>query len=62
MTLKQLSQEFIAHELTVIQPSDLMGNYFLQFIFLFTITQVIHSQSTPFQVSWVESILKHKTE
>jgi len=43
MTLKQLSQEFMVHNLTIIQHSDLMGGYFLQFILLFTVTeQVIH--------------------
>jgi len=63
MTLKQFSQELILHNLTVIQPSDLMGNYFLQFIFLFTVTQqIIHTQSTPFQVSWGRSVLKQKLE
>jgi len=49
----------MVHNLIIIQPSDLMGDYFLQFIFLF-ITQVIQTQSTQFQVSWVRSILKHK--
>jgi hypothetical protein len=50
----------MVHNLTVIQPSDLMGNYFLQFIYPFITTQqVIHTQSTPF---WVRSILKHKPE
>jgi hypothetical protein len=51
------------HNPIIIQPSDLMRNYFLQFTLLFKITQqVVHTQSTPFQVSWVRSILKHKPE
>jgi len=63
MTLKQLSQEFMVHNLIITQPSDLMGYDFLQFILLFKITQqVVHTQSTQFQVSWVRSILKHKPE
>ena len=63
MTLKQLSQEFMVHNLIIIQPSDLMGNYFLQFILLFKIRQqVFHTPLTKFQFSWVRSILKHKPE
>jgi len=63
MTLKQLPQQFILRKLTVIQPSDLMGNYFLIFIIIFIISQqVVHTQSKPFQVSWVRSILNHKHE
>jgi hypothetical protein len=45
------------HNLTIIQPSD------FQFILLFTITQqVIHTQSTAFQVPWKKCMLKHKIE
>jgi hypothetical protein len=63
MTLKQLSKEYIVHKLIIIQPLDLMGDYFFHFILLFKITQqVIQTQSTPFQVSWVRSIMKHGPE
>jgi len=61
MTLKQLSQEFMVHNLTIIQNSDLMGDFFPLFIFLLIITQqVVRTQANSIPFSWLRSILKHE--